>query len=356
MDTSDETTDLSFSKKDQNTSNGNKFINNDLTDSSSDEEETSDVVCSHNTNDSLTSNHWQEGVKCPHCSYIGHSSIRLEQHLAKIHEEETTYKCKTCDFTCKWNREYYQHIKSHYRGPPYKCNDCDYTCDRIQFMLSHERRHSNEMPYQCRQCPFQSRTKGNLIIHTRTHTGEKPYKCDFCGRTFAIKNTLEQHLATHSNERPYSCESCNFSAKYKSHLLSHKRIHTGNVYRCSFSGCLYITPRKSQLQVHMKNHCSQRDHICPTCGRGFVEKSHLIRHERIHLDEKPFKCETCNYASTRRDKLKEHIFKHHHSDGLNKEISMIKSGNPSSNDGHSSLTLHDVIESQHIVSSPSRMQ
>lgn len=261
---------------------------------------------------------WREGVKCPHCIYIGHSATRLEQHLARVHEEDQTYKCRMCAFQCKWNREYYKHMKDHFGGPPYKCEDCDYTCDRIQFILSHRMRHTDERPFSCELCTFKSRTKGNLIVHMRIHTGEKPYRCQHCGRCFAMKNTLDQHLATHRDDRPFLCDTCGFTTKYQSHLLSHKRIHTGNVFYCEQEGCQYYSPRRSQLAAHMRSHLCIRSHICSTCGRGFIEKSHLIRHERIHLDEKPFKCTTCDYGSTRRDKLKEHVLKHHSAEGTPK--------------------------------------
>lgn len=62
---------------------------------------------------------------------------------------------------------------------------------------------------------------------------------------------------------------------------------------------------------HAKSHQGVRPHCCNICGRGFLEKSHLVRHERIHLEEKPFKCHECDYASSRRDKLKEHQARHH---------------------------------------------
>ncbi|CAG2100561.1 unnamed protein product [Medioppia subpectinata] len=263
---------------------------------------------------SLSLGQWKDGVKCPHCIYVGHSATRLEQHLSRVHEEDTTYQCKMCPFVCKWNREFYKHMKSHFDGPPYKCEDCEYSCDRIQFILSHRMRHTDERPYNCELCPFKSRTKGNLIVHMRIHTGEKPYQCTHCHRAFAMKNTLDQHLATHREERPFLCDSCGFTTKYQSHLLSHKRIHTGNVFHCDQTGCTYSSPRRSQLAAHTRSHLSIRTHICSTCGRAFIEKSHLIRHERIHLDEKPFKCQQCEYGSTRRDKLKEHVLKHHTGD------------------------------------------
>lgn len=61
----------------------------------------------------------------------------------------------------------------------------------------------------------------------------------------------------------------------------------------------------------MKSHLNIRQHICLTCNKAFIEKSHLVRHQKIHLNEKPYKCQECNYQTTRPDKMKEHFARHH---------------------------------------------
>ncbi|GFU33008.1 kelch-like protein 17 [Nephila pilipes] len=254
---------------------------------------------------------WKNGVKCPDCCYIANCSARLQKHVSRIHAKNVTYKCKVCDFTCKWNREYYLHMKTHFQGPPFRCEKCEYTCNRIQYLLSHHAIHTDERPFKCDECSHRCRTKANLDCHMRHHTGEKPYQCEYCERRFALKSCLNKHLASHSEDRPFLCDTCGFSTKYQWHLFSHMRMHTGEVFHCPFPNCEYSTPNKSQLGTHHRTHTAVRSHICSICGRAFGEKSHLVRHERIHLEEKPFKCEHCDYGSSRRDKLKEHFRKYH---------------------------------------------
>jgi len=84
------------------------------------------------------------------------------------------------------------------------------------------------------------------------------------------------------------------------------------VYHCSHPDCSYSTPKRSQLACHTRAvHLHVRSHVCAECGRAFVERSHLVRHQRTHLADKPFACSQCSYASSRRDKLKEHCARHH---------------------------------------------
>ncbi|XP_064633720.1 uncharacterized protein LOC135491669 [Lineus longissimus] len=251
--------------------------------------------------------------KCEECNFTARSLHRVEVHSLAAHKQNVVQACGKCDFKTNWNKEYFQHMRGHFTGPPFSCDEegCKYVSDKFQLLLHHRRRHSDDRPFECETCQMKFRTKNNLTSHVRCHSGEKPFECPDCQRCFATKSTLNQHSVTHSNHRPYLCDTCGFSTKYQSHLIAHKRIHTGDVYRCVHAGCTYFTPKRSQLNAHMRIHMSIRSHICSQCGRGFVERSHLVRHEKLHSNEKGFKCSDCDYASYRRDKLKLHVEKHH---------------------------------------------
>ncbi|VDK57368.1 unnamed protein product [Anisakis simplex] len=206
--------------------------------------------------------------KCTCCEYRCSKARSLKHHFIRQHTKEIVHVCSLCVFECRWNRDYYTHMKGHFPGPPFQCDLCEYNNDRMQLLLSHRLTHNDERPFKCLLCEYKSRSKTHLVSHINEHTPNKPFHCSECGRGFALKSTLDQHIAAHSQSR---------------------------------------------------THLAVRAHQCKICNRSFIEKSHLVRHERIHLEDKPFKCDNCDYASSRRDKLKEHIQKHHSNNANGKQ-------------------------------------
>lgn len=252
--------------------------------------------------------------KCLRCPYSAHCQNRISEHFKAIHmQSDNEYECSLCKFKTCYNREFYNHMKDHYKGPPYKCDhfNCTFKAHQIYQLVNHQKKHSGDFPYECHECNKKFSQKGNLNVHLRMHSGEKSFSCDDCGKKFRAKNTLKQHLAKHSKGKPFLCDQCPFSTKYQSHLASHRRTHDESaMFYCNYEDCNYKTYKKCILKTHLKKHSGIKEHVCSTCGKAFMERSHLIRHERIHSGDKPFKCDRCNYTTGRSDKLKLHLKKH----------------------------------------------
>jgi len=215
--------------------------------------------------------------------------------------------CPFCDFICVEKKEYFKHIKAtHLTEQPFQCPKCDHKHPKLSSLLAHYNTH--ETRFQCVSCHQSFITNFELKRHEKIHRPAPTFTCAICGKVFNLKCTLDQHQAVHTDEKKFKCKQCTFCTKYSSHLAAHRRIHEGNVHKCTFEGCQYWTPKKTLLNAHIRAHNGEKSFVCGLCSKGFVEAGQLKRHEKIHDESKPFKCDVadCTYSTKRKDKLKEH--------------------------------------------------
>uniref|UniRef100_A0A0N4WLD5 BTB domain-containing protein n=1 Tax=Haemonchus placei TaxID=6290 RepID=A0A0N4WLD5_HAEPC len=249
---------------------------------------------------------------CKFCKFA--STSEVEKHRARQHNRNTAYLCQLCDYEATWSKSFYNHCREHWLELPMliEVDSSFFTFQSVDL--------ATDRFFKCLECNFRARTRTQLWAHERMHSSldERPLHCEECGRGFNTHTALEMHFSSHDEPRSMVCEDCGFATSNADHMTSHRRQHTGDMFYCHIDNCDYSSPKKSQLAAHLRTHMAVRAHMCKICGRGFIEKSHLVRHERIHLEDKPFKCDACDYASSRRDKLKEHILKHHNGTMVNK--------------------------------------
>ncbi|OAV87451.1 hypothetical protein PTTG_02982 [Puccinia triticina 1-1 BBBD Race 1] len=65
-------------------------------------------------------------------------------------------------------------------------------------------------------------------------------------------------------------------------------------------------PNPSHNSDSRPSHGVVRNHICPTCGKGFGRPSSLAQHEFIHTGERPYVCPVCGRAFNTTSNLKRH--------------------------------------------------
>ena len=115
-----------------------------------------------------------EKATCSECSFKTNSHIKLERHFKVAHKDLTkTFSCDICEFSCKWNRQFYDHLRDdHFPGPPFHCDKCGHSALSIQRLLLHRMDHLELRPHCCSICGARFKVRYVLDAHLRSHTGD----------------------------------------------------------------------------------------------------------------------------------------------------------------------------------------
>ncbi|XP_077111247.1 gastrula zinc finger protein XlCGF66.1-like [Ranitomeya variabilis] len=110
-------------------------------------------------------------------------------------------------------------------------------------------------------------------------------------------------------KKSFSCSECGKGFNNKSELVRHHTTHTGEkTFSCSECGKCFI--QKSDLVRHHTTHTGEKPFSCSECGKCFNQKGILVRHQRTHTGEKPFSCSECGKCFIQKSDLVRHHTTH----------------------------------------------
>lgn len=161
--------------------------------------------------------------------------------------------------------------------------------------------HSNQQPPHSSFSPYApaSALAPNTFDHRNNSTGSPPY-LDSRPQT-SLHSSPDYGSQSHypttmaSQSRLMYEYSHPLNPVYRSPVVPHLQSSSSSEYRS-----LPPDPRVSP------NTGVVRNHICPTCGKGFGRPSSLAQHEFTHTGERPYVCSVCNKAFNTSSNLKRH--------------------------------------------------
>ena len=220
-------------------------------------------------------------------THIGATYKRpIEQIQAKQLTPVSNYKCKQCNQTFKYEKDWMTHEKSHKQAENkrrLKCSKCDRTFSSLIDLKTHESTHKSketqkETPFYCGKCEQNFKDRFSHSEHTcskiqerliKSSQTEKLFCCSTCDKEFGRKDDLKRHERTHriqheprkelreqrASNKLFSCDVCEVIFNTEEDLQSHEKSHTCPHYkisRCMFGprgendkgSCKYSHPKR----------------------------------------------------------------------------------------------------------------
>ena len=219
-----------------------------------------------------------------------------------------------CPSKFKRNASWRFHRKSHLNAKNFECPVCHKKLKHKFSMEQCLKRHANPegLKIPCTICGALLQSKADLKRHiNRTHGERKNVACPICTRILSDQKGLNRHLRdVHGNrEKNFECSICCLKWTTRNKLENHMKIHSGQVFSCSFKGCKSKSNTQYGLNHHVKKKHGQVNHrkpleelekewnkmfTCDICKKSFkLGKAPLYAvkaHKRTHENQETLDC------------------------------------------------------------------
>lgn len=154
---------------------------------------------------------------CPRCGFVCHSEATLKCHLQKQHPH---LECGTCKETFPSREALEEHKRQHFG---HRCELCSFAAKERQqlvrhYVESHEPAAPQDKPLRCPFCDFACRHQLVFDQHVKGHGGTRVYKCSDCAYSTKNRQKITWHIRIHTGEKPYKCHLCKYACADPSRL------------------------------------------------------------------------------------------------------------------------------------------
>ena len=209
------------------------------------------------------------------------SKRTLIRHKFDIHGiKMNQFTCNICKKATNHKSHHESHVRTHGERVDHICSECGKAFKGKYGLDDHMKRHKNMFDIECNFCEKKFVTKGILSGHIATSHGEPKYSCTICEKKYTNSTGLRDHMTKHTGEKRYQCKFCKKQFRLFNYWKDHENMHQDiRNYKCTLSLSPKDFVRLNGLDVHMKRHNNQRDHVCTVCGKGFIEPAGLKKHK-----------------------------------------------------------------------------